>query len=650
MADLPAGWYDDGSGTQRWWDGRGWTEHVHQPQEHMVGQYRLVSEIGRGSFGRVYEAFDPSGTRVALKAFADASPQARAAVAHEAAALLAVRSEHCLQVVEVIDTPQMLALVTDFVPGATLRQVIDAAGVISGPQALTVMWGAAQGLAAVHAAGLVHGDVKPANILVTPDGASRLIDFGLVGLPGSGADGSTSGSPAYAAPEQMSAGTRSVQSDIYAMAVTVFEALCGQRPFSAGSLQELSDLHARAPIPDPRQLNPQLSPSMAGLLMQGMAKDPSARPATVADFLTRFQQAAEETYGAAWFAPAAVAAVLSGTAGGALLATASGASAGVGSAAVQAAAAAPMAPATATGSVSANAAAVHGGFLATAAGKVAAGIAVAVVVAGGGSVGLLAATNSGPFGSSTSANGTAVLTIAPLGTTGDLAPGWTTDGVITPGADESMVVCPVGSVTGSDANTWHCWTDYDVTPYVPDDPRENSEACVGVPARDRMVACVTGGPDDHQVALRPVSRAFEPWQPNPSPEPAYVELADGSVWQFAADPLLRTASTDSMEQGMYICNNRRGVCAESAPSGREHTLVCTESACFDKSAEFWTASVGYGLAPSEDDSSTASTGDVTQVRVTKVWFISGAEAGTAPAPSATPSGTDSKPFQGGGMS
>lgn len=376
-----------------------------QGSNALPSRYQGLVELGRGAFGTVYLTVDTvANTQVAVKVFDRANVGATQALAREALALRSVRSPFCLQVIDVLAAPP--ALVTEYVPGATLRELLDRQGPLSGPHALQVLWGAAQGLDAVHQAGLVHGDVKPANIVVTPQGSSKLIDFGLAGVPGlRAADGSTSGSPAYAAPEQMATGTRSIRSDIYALSVTLFEVLCGQRPYRGASGREVMQAHAAMPVPDPRALVPAISPELAALVMSGMAKNPADRPTDMQTYLRQFALGAETTFGPTWLAIGGLAAVASAALVGGV--AASGALVG------------PAAPLAAAGHVAAATPLTHGAVLgakavthgghrgvisalkgSTIATKVVAGVTSAALV-GGVTVGVMVVTHTGLFSRST---------------------------------------------------------------------------------------------------------------------------------------------------------------------------------------------------------------------------------------------------------
>ena len=271
-----------------------------------IGRYEVMGVIGSGGFGTVYLCSDPAdGARVAAKVLdrgtAD-DPAFRHRLDAEAAAMRQVADEHCVRVRDVVVESGVAAIITDFVEGASLRAVLDRYGRLTGPQALDVLRGALRGLVAVHRVGLLHGDMKPDNVLVDRSGTSRLIDFGLAAAPaavGVGATGLT-GSPAYLSPEQIRGEPADVRSDVYACAVMLFELLCGRRPYGGADTKAVLDAHLRAPVPDPRAVDPTISPAFASLCTRGLAKERDARPASAADFLLQLEDAADQQYGHAW--------------------------------------------------------------------------------------------------------------------------------------------------------------------------------------------------------------------------------------------------------------------------------------------------------------------------------------------------------------
>lgn len=362
---------------------------------HIVGGFRLVRVLGSGGFGTVWEGFDEAaGVPVAIKLLdrmGGASSLVRQQLLAEAEALRSVDSPCTLPVLAVIDEPGVLALVTELVPGVSLRTVLDKHGQLSGLDALIVLRGAALGLAAVHHSGLVHGDVKPANMMIEPSGNSRLIDFGLVSLPGWVAEDSLSpwGSPAYAPPELVAHGFRDTRSDVYSLTVSLFEVLCGRRPFVGDTVDEVRSNHVYQKLPDPRLFVPDLGDGLTQLLLWGLTKDPEQRCPDVVTWLQYLEAAAEQKYGPDWWISANLGAVAGGMmaggliASGVLLPTSTGA--GIASSGVAGASATGVAAtAGGPGASAAGTATVGGGFTSTLIGKAVIGAVAATTLVGGG--------------------------------------------------------------------------------------------------------------------------------------------------------------------------------------------------------------------------------------------------------------------------
>ncbi|WP_199486392.1 serine/threonine-protein kinase, partial [Actinomadura logoneensis] len=135
---------------------------------------------------------------------------------------------------------------------------------------MTVLKGSLQGLAAAHAAGIVHRDYKPGNVVVRPDGLSKLVDFGIAVPVG---EASAVGTPAYMAPEQWRGGPATPATDVYAATCVFMEAVTGSRPFAAASRAALANLHLTAPPPLER-----LPAPLRPLAGRGLAKDAADRP------------------------------------------------------------------------------------------------------------------------------------------------------------------------------------------------------------------------------------------------------------------------------------------------------------------------------------------------------------------------------------
>lgn len=281
-----------------------------------IGPYRIEGVLGAGGFGTVFLAADPvTGESVAVKVLDWPDDDWRRQMFRdEARALLAVQHPNVVRVRAIIDEPGLAAIVTDYVEGASLRAVLERDGQLTGPQALAVLEGALRGLAAVHAQGLVHADLKPDNILLDRAGSSRLIDFGLTSpaRPLNGPD-TWVGTPAYLAPEVVLGTHIDQRSDIYAAAVILFELLTGRQPYRGPTPTMTALLHVQSDIPDPRHVETSVSDLLASLTMRDLAKDPQLRHQRAPDFSAGLETAATETYGFEWRKVGAVAGAGSAT-------------------------------------------------------------------------------------------------------------------------------------------------------------------------------------------------------------------------------------------------------------------------------------------------------------------------------------------------
>lgn len=208
----------------------------------IAGRYSLDREIGRGGMGAVWLGRDDVlGRQVALKRIGMTSPGGSSPdlLRAEREARLAARLNHphVVAVFDLVDEDDQQWLVMEYVEGSTLAELVRSSGALSPDQAAQIVVQAAEALAAAHEAGIVHRDVKPSNILVTPEGQVKLSDFGIARAEADASltqTGLVTGSPAYISPEVASGRQATDLSDVWSLGATLYHALAGRPPYDIG--------------------------------------------------------------------------------------------------------------------------------------------------------------------------------------------------------------------------------------------------------------------------------------------------------------------------------------------------------------------------------------------------------------------------------
>ena len=168
-------------------------------------------------------------------------------------------------------------LVTELVEGRNLGSVLTASGRQSPRDAARITSDIAAGVQAAHEQGIVHGDLKPGNILVGTDGRARVADFGIARAGGGGTAGALLGSAEYYSPEQARGEQAVPASDIYALGIILYELLTGVRPFAGATLNALATARLHEPAPDPRGAAPDVPDELASIVGKALATDPAHR-------------------------------------------------------------------------------------------------------------------------------------------------------------------------------------------------------------------------------------------------------------------------------------------------------------------------------------------------------------------------------------
>lgn len=257
-----------------------------------IGPYRIQEKLGAGGMGEVYRALDTRLNRpVAIKFL---SPElkddgANLRFRREAETASSLNHPHILTVYDAGEFEDRPYLVTEFVDGGTLEQWARS-GSPSWQQTLELLVGVADGLACAHEAGILHRDVKPANILLTKSGYAKLADFGLAKLAPQDPQASLRtltaeltrpgvimGTLAYLSPEQAAGQPGDARSDVFAFGVVLYEVLTGRRPFQGAN--ELQLLHAviNQPAPSLAEVRPELPAALCAAVARALAKEPAQR-------------------------------------------------------------------------------------------------------------------------------------------------------------------------------------------------------------------------------------------------------------------------------------------------------------------------------------------------------------------------------------
>ena len=215
------------------------------PGTVLGGRYRVIGLLGRGGMGVVYRADDLKlGTAVALK-FLPRAPlptTGGGSIARGSANGAAGVAPERLPRVDIAELDGVPFLSMEYIDGEDLASLLERIGRLPPDKALEIARQACAGLAAAHDRGVLHRDLKPANVMLDGRGQVRITDFGLAVAARVGArEADGSGTPAYMAPEQLTGGGASIQSDIYALGLLLYELYTGKRAFSAPSLEELID-------------------------------------------------------------------------------------------------------------------------------------------------------------------------------------------------------------------------------------------------------------------------------------------------------------------------------------------------------------------------------------------------------------------------
>jgi serine/threonine-protein kinase len=254
------------------------------PQVDQVGRYSLEQRLGQGGLGTVWSAYDTVLARqVAVKTLTiAAAPGQRedlaARVLDEARAAARLSHPHIVTVHDAGVSPEGAYIAMELLRGKDLAELLRTGWRPSPDQAALIVRRVADALGYAHSKGVIHRDVKPANIFMVGRTRPVVLDFGIARLINRDQGGPAVGSPYYAAPEQYDGRECDQRSDVYSLGVVLYELLTGQRPYNGNSLDEIRQAVRSGRAQRPSQIIPVVPTALEALVMQAIDLDPAARP------------------------------------------------------------------------------------------------------------------------------------------------------------------------------------------------------------------------------------------------------------------------------------------------------------------------------------------------------------------------------------
>ncbi|MCO5169482.1 MAG: protein kinase [Planctomycetes bacterium] len=267
-----------------------------------VGKYKLVGELGRGGMAIVFEGLHPTlNTAVAIKMLSHElvyDEDFATRFKNEAKIIGALKHENIVSVIDSEEAYATFFIIMEKVTGTVLSRLIDTRGVLPFDESRSILRQLASALDCAHTHGIVHRDVKPANVIVESGGRVKLMDFGIAKTRAEAQkdDEDIVGTAEYMSPEQALGRKMDGRSDLYSLGIMAYEMLTGKLPFDSHDPYEILRMHVRDAVPSPRATNPRVPEDLEQLVRRSTAKRPEDRFQTGRE-IVEFLSAAEPKAG-----------------------------------------------------------------------------------------------------------------------------------------------------------------------------------------------------------------------------------------------------------------------------------------------------------------------------------------------------------------
>jgi serine/threonine-protein kinase len=257
----------------------------------LVGNYKIVEKLGEGAMGTVYKGIDVMIEReVAIKVLRPEIASRTDVVERfrsEAATLARLNHPSIATLYSFFRQGEQYFMVMEYVPGETLEQCLKRRGQLTAEYAIPVFCHVLDGIDHAHRLGILHRDLKPGNIMLTPQGGAKVMDFGIARVLGTSRmtrEGNIIGTLEYIAPERIKGQEADLRSDIYSLGAVLFEMLTGRLPFEADTDYALMEAHVKKSLPSFSEIGAQAPASLQSAIAKAMAKDPGRRFSSALEF------------------------------------------------------------------------------------------------------------------------------------------------------------------------------------------------------------------------------------------------------------------------------------------------------------------------------------------------------------------------------